>query len=149
MYSSSAPSAAASNSASSLLRRVWDLLWARVHPLAASPALGGLSGSRWARQRGLAAMLLLGLIGTLVCVGVTGAQVQLRAPDPRHMVVIDAGSSGSRVYLYTWRPGAAGELPIVEQMKSADGHVLVEKVRGMERRPPLAPHPLTFSSCTE
>lgn len=66
-----------------------------------------LDSVRAARRRLLALTLLAvaGLGATLVAARAAGAAA------PRYVLVVDAGSSGTRMFAYTWRRGAAAGAP--------------------------------------
>lgn len=53
-----------------------------------------------------ALLLALAALAGLSCASVAPAP-PAAAPAPHYAAVIDAGSSGSRIYLYEWRPGGA------------------------------------------
>ena len=59
------------------------------------------------RRLALAAALVL---GTAV-LGI--AALLRRRAEPRHVLVIDAGSSGTRMYAYTWQEGGDDGMPLV------------------------------------
>lgn len=69
-----------------------------------------LDSVRAARRRllALALLALAGLGATLVAARAAGAAMQ-RAP--RYVLVVDAGSSGTRMFAYAWRRGAAPGAP--------------------------------------
>ncbi|GAB4819746.1 hypothetical protein N2152v2_006792 [Parachlorella kessleri] len=91
-----------------------------------SKALAAQGSSGWCRLLLLTALLMAALFA---------AWHALAPPSPSYILVIDAGSSGTRLYAYTWQPGQhPGAPPIVEAIPpSAAAHKVPRRAMPAKR----------------
>eukprot|EP00051_Salpingoeca_urceolata_P017510 m.239060 g.239060 ORF g.239060 m.239060 type:complete len:426 (-) comp18975_c0_seq6:50-1327(-) len=74
-------------------------------------------------------LLLAGMTGTMSTTYYGQSKLHQHSQANRYAVVIDAGSSGSRVFVYTWPCGTRPDkLPRIAQLQNEIGHVVVKKI---------------------